>query len=39
MFYLVNGLSNQAWEAASQTAPRDCSKEERKEPEYLGVLQ
>ena len=32
MFYLVNVLSNQAWEAASQTAPRDCSKEERKEP-------
>ena len=38
MFYLADFLRTQAWEAVSQVALRDCSKEVREKPGYTGVL-
>ena len=35
MFYLGTLPRTAAWEAASQTAPRSCFKEEREEPGYI----
>ena len=38
MFYLVALLRTIAWDTASQTALRNCSKEVREEPGYIGVF-
>ena len=38
MFYSGNFLRTVAWETASQVALRNCSKEAREEPGYIGVF-
>ena len=38
LFYLVDLLRTQAWQAASQIALRVCSEEEREETGWIGVL-
>ena len=38
MFYLADILRTQAQETASEIALRDCSKEVREEPGYIGVF-
>lgn len=37
LFRDINERLTIAWEAASQIALRNCSKEVREEPEYMGV--
>ena len=39
MFYAVDFIKAQAWEAASPIAWRDPSEDVREEPGYIGVLQ
>ena len=36
--YLVNLLRTYAWDTASHIALRDCYKEVRDEPRYLGLF-
>ena len=38
MFYSVALQRTIAWDTASQTTLRNCSKEVREEPAYLGVF-
>ena len=38
MFYLIILLRTVAWDSASQTALRNCSKEIREDPGYRGVF-
>ena len=38
MFYLVDFLKTEAWDAASQIALRFCSKAVREKPGYIGVF-
>ena len=37
MFYSETLLRTIAWDTASQISLRNCSKEVREEPEYMGV--
>ena len=38
MFYLMDFLRTEAWDAASQIALRFCSKEVMEESGYIGVF-